>query len=108
MGWREPAEKGAYFRVGRELLSEANRYARENCQRYFEFQRRWPISWSGLWDDVALKSLFTGERQIDRSAITGRFPVIRPDDVPAESGSDAPAEGAPPAEPPAGDAEPRG
>ena len=29
-------------------------------------------------EDVALKSLYTGERQMDRSAITGRFPVIRP------------------------------
>lgn len=101
-------ERGAYFRVGRELLSEANRYARENCDRYFEFQRRWPELMERIREDVALKSLYTGERQIDRSAITGRFPVIRPDDVPAESGSDAPAEGAPPAEPPAGDAEPRG
>jgi hypothetical protein len=29
-----------------------------------------------LWEDVALGSLFSGERQIDRTAITGRFPVI--------------------------------
>ena len=32
-----------------------------------------------IWEDVALKSLFTGERRVDRTAITGRFPVIRED-----------------------------
>ena len=31
-----------------------------------------------LWEDVALGSLFSGERQIDRTAITGRFPVVPP------------------------------
>ena len=32
-----------------------------------------------VWEDVALKSLFTGERRVDRGAITGRFPVIQAD-----------------------------
>jgi hypothetical protein len=32
-----------------------------------------------LWEDIALKPLLTGERRVDRSAITGRFPVIRQD-----------------------------
>ena len=32
-----------------------------------------------LLEDVALKSLYTGERSMDRSAITGRFPVLQPD-----------------------------
>ena len=29
-------------------------------------------------DDVALRTLFTGERRVDRTAITGRFPVVPP------------------------------
>ena len=59
-------------------LKDSGDYARENCQHYFEFQRRWPIMMESLWDDVALKSLFSGERVVDRSAITGRFPVVPP------------------------------
>ena len=69
-------ERGVYFQIGLHGVGDAGRYARENCQNYFEFQRRWPILMAGLWDDVALKSLFTGERRMDRSAITGRFPVV--------------------------------
>jgi len=71
-------ERGLYFQVATHVLNEAALYARENCQNYFEFQRRWPIMIDSLWDDVALKSLFTGERVVDRSAITGRFPVVPP------------------------------
>jgi len=69
-------EKGVYLGLGLHGTSDASKYARENCQNYFEFQRRWPILMEGLWDDVALKSLFSGERRMDRSAITGRFPVV--------------------------------
>ena len=69
-------EKGQYLGLGLHGTSDASKYARENCQNYFEFQRRWPILMDGLWDDVALKSLFSGERHMDRSAITGRFPVV--------------------------------
>jgi GT2 family glycosyltransferase len=72
------AERGTYFRVATHVMTEASSYARENCQNYFEFQRRWPIMIDALWDDVALKSLFTGERRVDRTAITGRFPVVPP------------------------------
>jgi hypothetical protein len=69
-------EKSQYFQIGLHGARDASVYARENCQNYFEFQRRWPILMDGLWDDVALKSLFSGERRVDRSAITGRFPVV--------------------------------
>ena len=69
-------EKGAYFAVARHATRDASKFARENCQNYFEFQRRWPIMMERLWDDVALRTLFTGERRVDRSAITGRFPVV--------------------------------
>lgn len=71
-------ERGAYFGIATHVMTEAASYARENCQNYFEFQRRWPIMIEALWDDVALKSLFTGERRVDRTAITGRFPVVPP------------------------------
>ncbi len=69
-------EIGAYLAVARAALTEASRYARRNCDNYFAFQRRWPIMMDVLWTDVALGSLFSGERRVDRTAITGRFPII--------------------------------
>jgi hypothetical protein len=69
-------ERGLYAQVAFHAVGEAATYARDNCQNYFEFQRRWPIMIGALWDDIALKSLFSGERHMDRSAITGRFPVV--------------------------------
>ncbi len=88
VGWRAFAtgmlravarpEKGAYFQAALHSVRDASDYAREHCQHYFEFQRRWPIMMEALWDDVALSSLFTGERRVDRTAITGRFPVVPP------------------------------
>jgi glycosyltransferase involved in cell wall biosynthesis len=71
------SETGTYFKVARAALSDASKYARENCDNYFAFQRRWPLMMERIWEDVALNPLFTGERRVDRSAITGRFPVIR-------------------------------
>ncbi len=70
---REPA---AHLAIARTVFGDASRYARRNCDNYFAFQRRWPLAMERLWEDVALGSLFSGERQIDRSAITGRFPII--------------------------------
>jgi GT2 family glycosyltransferase len=88
VGWRaaltaflralSSSERGTYFQVATHVMTEAAAYARENCQNYFEFQRRWPIMIDALWDDVALKSLFSGERRVDRTAITGRFPIVPP------------------------------
>ena len=72
-------ERGEYLAVARRSVPEAQEYARKNCERYFAFQRRWPMLMDRLWEDIALKSLFTGERHVDRGAITGRFPVIRAD-----------------------------
>lgn len=86
VGWRAFAtgmlraiarpEKNLYFKAALHSVGEASAYARENCQNYFEFQRRWPMLMERIWGDVALASLFTGERRIDRTAITGRFPVV--------------------------------
>ncbi len=72
-------ERGRYFRVAREAVRDAATYARENCQDYYRFQRRWPMLMDSIWDDIALRMLFSGERSVDRTAITGRFPVVRGD-----------------------------
>ncbi len=69
-------EKGRYFKTAFTAVGEANEYARTNCQNYFEFQRRWPLLMERVWNDVPLSSLFSGERRMDRTAITGRFPVV--------------------------------
>lgn len=69
-------EKGRYLQAAFRAVGEAGVFARENCRNYFEFQRRWPLMMERIWDDVALRDLFTGERRVDRSAITGRFPVV--------------------------------
>lgn len=69
-------EGGHYFRIARVALSEAGEYARQNCNNYFDFQRRWPMLMERIWEDVALQPLFTGERSMDRTTITGRFPVV--------------------------------
>lgn len=66
-------ERGYYFRTAVKSVGEANEYARENCANYFSFQRAWSHLTERLWEDVALKSLFTGERAIDRTALTGEF-----------------------------------
>lgn len=71
-------EKGRYLQAALHAVRDASTFARDNCQNYFEFQRRWPMLMERIWDDVALSSLFTGERQVDRTAITGRFPVAPP------------------------------
>ena len=70
-------ESGTYLQVARAAVTQAPAYAREHCKDYFAFQRRWPVLMDRIWDDVALRSLFTGERRLDRGALTGRFPVTR-------------------------------
>lgn len=72
-------ERKLYWKVARAAMSDAQEYARRNCDNYFAFQRRWPMMMDRIWEDVALKSLFTGERRVDRSAITGRFPPVGAD-----------------------------
>lgn len=78
-GLADSSERKAYRKVRGALRREVPEYARRNCDNYFAFQRRWPIMMERIWEDVALQSLFTGERTIDRSAITGRFPPVRPE-----------------------------
>ncbi len=65
-----------YLKVVRSIVRDIPAYAERHCRDYFAFQRRWPIMMERLWDDVALKPLLLGERRVDRSAITGRFPSV--------------------------------
>lgn len=71
-------EVAAHLAVARAVFGEVAGYARRNCDNYFMFQRRWPLLMERVWQDIALGTLFSGERQIDRSAVTGRFPIIPP------------------------------
>ena len=72
-------ERSSYFDTARVVVPGAQRYARANCERYFSFQRRWPMLADRLWSDIPLQSLFAGERRVDRGALTGRFPAVRTD-----------------------------
>lgn len=69
-------EPGVHLSAAKAAFTDAAGYARRNCDNYFAFQRRWPIMMERLWEDVALGTLFSGERSVDRTAITGRFPVV--------------------------------
>ncbi|GAB4278594.1 MAG: hypothetical protein Kow0056_11050 [Coriobacteriia bacterium] len=87
IGWRAFAtgllralagsESREYLRAAREALTVAPAYAREHCRDYFEFQRRWPALMERVWGDEPLRSLFTGERRMDKAALTGR--ITKPD-----------------------------
>lgn len=73
-------ERLGYFRAGMAALAEAAEYSRRNCGRYFAFARSWTSVIDALWEDVALNTLFTGQRTLDRTAMTGRFPAIEAPD----------------------------
>jgi hypothetical protein len=72
-------ERGVYWQATRKVVGDATRYACEHCADYFEFQRKWPTLVERLWRDVALGSLFSGERSVDRTALTGSFRAIEAD-----------------------------
>ncbi len=69
-------DRGAYWQAVLHVVSDATRYACAHCADYFAFQRRWPVLVERLWCDVALSSLFSGERSVDRTALTGSFKAI--------------------------------
>jgi hypothetical protein len=69
-------ESRTYLDVAKAAVFDAPAYARQHCQDYFAFQRRWPILMERIWDDIPLRSLFTGERSLNKSTLTGRFPSI--------------------------------
>ena len=66
-------DRGEYWHAALDALGKANAYARANCVNYFALQRMWAHTMEKLSCDVALQSLFTGERSVDRSALTGSF-----------------------------------
>lgn len=72
-------ERGVYWQAALHVVSDATRYACDHCADYFAFQRKWPTLVERLWQDVALNPLFSGERTVDRSALTGSFRVIDQD-----------------------------
>ncbi|MCL2332089.1 MAG: hypothetical protein FWC54_01185 [Actinomycetia bacterium] len=82
-------ERGAYWQAALHVVSDATRYACAHCADYFAFQRKWPTLVERLWRDVALGSLFSGERTVDRTALTGSFKAIEAD---AGAAREAPAE----------------
>ena len=73
-------DRGAYRQLALHVVADATRYACAHCADYFAFQRKWPTLVERLWCDVALGSLFSGERTVDRSALTGSFKAIEVDE----------------------------
>ena len=69
-------ERGQYWRSALDAFGKANAYARKNCVNYFALQRMWSHTMEKLSCDVALQSLFTGQRSVDRSALTGSFKAL--------------------------------
>ncbi|MCL2324174.1 MAG: hypothetical protein FWC48_01150 [Actinomycetia bacterium] len=79
-------ERSFYWQAARKVVGDATRYACAHCADYFAFQRQWPTLVERLWQDVALGSLFSGERSVDRSALTGSFRAIEVDQGAASGG----------------------
>jgi len=75
-------ERGVYWQAALHVVSDATRYACAHCSDYFAFQRKWPTVVERLWKDVALYPLFSGQRSVDRSALTGSFKAIEAEDQP--------------------------
>ncbi|MCL2882808.1 MAG: hypothetical protein FWF45_08045 [Coriobacteriia bacterium] len=75
-------ERGVYWQAALHVVGDATRYACAHCSDYFSFQRMWPTMVERLWNDVALHPLFSGERTVDRSALTGSFKAIEVEDTP--------------------------
>lgn len=69
-------DRSSYFTTATKSVSDAGLYARLNCANYFAFQRAWGVMMNKLWKDVPLASLYSGERVIDRTAMTGEFPRV--------------------------------
>lgn len=75
------SEHGEYFRIARSGRKKAAEYARDNCSRYFEFQRQWPMLVRGLWDCTSLATQLSGARHVQSGnpAFTGRFSAVSVD-----------------------------
>lgn len=75
------AERGAYWGILTKGRKRASEYARENCSRYFEFQRQWPTLVRALWNCVPLATQLSGARSVQSGnpAFTGRFAAVTVD-----------------------------
>lgn len=56
-------------------VREAGAYARKHCANYFALQRAWGYMMDTLWEDVPLRSLFSGERSMEHTH-TGSFRAV--------------------------------
>ncbi len=74
-------EHGEYFKIMRSGRKKAATYARDNCSRYFEFQRQWPMLVRGLWACTPLATQLSGARHVQSGnpAFTGRFSAVQVD-----------------------------
>ena len=74
-------EHGEYLRIAFAGRREASEYARDNCSRYFEFQRQWPTLVRGLWNCTPLATQLSGARQVGgiNPSFTGRFSAVSAD-----------------------------
>lgn len=72
------SERGEYFYLARKGRKEASEYARDNCSRYFEFQRQWPALVRGMWDCTPLATQLSGARRVQSGnpSFTGRFSAV--------------------------------
>ena len=74
-------EHGEYLGIAFGGRREASEYARDNCSRYFEFQRQWPALVRGLWNCTPLATQLSGARYVqgNSASFTGRFSAVSTD-----------------------------
>lgn len=72
-------EHGEYLRLALGGRKEAAEYARDNCGRYFDFQRQWPALVRGLWSCTPLATQLSGARNVQSAnpSFTGRFSAVQ-------------------------------
>lgn len=62
---------GAHIRLAKVSVSDAPKYAKERCNDYFTFQRRWPDFMEGIREDPGLQQHVPMEREY-----TGEIPTV--------------------------------
>ena len=69
-------ERSEHMSAAAHAVREAGAYARKHCANYFALQRAWGYMMDALWEDVPLKSLYSGERSMDHTHSTGSFRAV--------------------------------
>ncbi|RJQ50985.1 MAG: hypothetical protein C4521_12895 [Actinobacteria bacterium] len=64
----------AYLKMAKVSLVDAPRYAKEKCNDYFAFQRRWPQFMEKIGEDPGLQQHVPMEREL-----TGEVPTLTPE-----------------------------